>query len=287
MFYTKSTGVHFDEKNDPLSAHLFAINDNKWKNLRVKLSPTFTSGKLKSMFHTINQCGIPLINVMNRAAQNQEIIDIREITACYATNIIASVAFGLETNCIDDPDAPFRRYGRKFFDVNIKNGIRWFGMFICPQLLKLLKMRLIDKDVEDFMTNVVEQTLELREKDEIVRKDFFQLLVQLRNSGTVQLDNQWKTVISNDNCKQMTVKELAAHAYLFYLAGFETTSSTISYCMYEIAKNPDIQRKVQDEIDTVLERHGGQMTYDSLNEMKYLECCIDGEYQFTTITNLE
>lgn len=52
-------------------------------------------------------------------------------------------------------------------------------MFICPKLLEILKMRLIDKDVEDFMINVVEQTLELREKNKVVRKDFFQLLVQL------------------------------------------------------------------------------------------------------------
>lgn len=214
---------------------------------------------------------------MNRAAHNQEVIEAREITARYATNVIASVAFGLETNCIDDLDAPFRKYGRKFFDVNIKNGIRWFGMFVCPQLLKILKMRLIDKDVEDFMINVVEQTLELREKNKMVRKDFFQLLVQLRNSGTVQLDDQWETVITNDNCKQFSVKELAAHAFVFFIAGFETTSATMSFCMYELAKNTEIQRKVQNEIDTVLERHGGQMTYDSLNEMKYLDCCIDGK----------
>lgn len=236
------------------------------------------------MFTTLTDCGIPLINVMNKAAHNQEIIDVREITARYATNVIASVAFGLETNCIDDPDTPFRRYGRKFFDVNIKNGIRFFGMFICPQLLRISKMRLIDKDVEDFMINVVEQTLELREKNKIVRKDFFQLLVQLRNNGTVQLDDQWETVITNDNRKQISVKELAAHAFVFYIAGFETSSTTMSYCMYEMAKNPEIQRKVQDEIDTVLERHGGQMTYDSLNEMKYLECCIDGKYNLRFIT---
>lgn len=67
------------------------------------------------MFTTLTNCGIPLINMMDRVAQNQEIIDVREVTARYSTNVIASVAFGLETNCIDDPDTPFRRYGRKFF----------------------------------------------------------------------------------------------------------------------------------------------------------------------------
>lgn len=47
--------------------------------------------------------------------------------------------------------------------------------------------------------------------------------------------------------------------------------------MYELAKNQDIQKRVQEEIDRVLEAHQGKITYDSINEMKYLEACIDGK----------
>lgn len=229
------------------------------------------------MFSTLVDCGSPLVKVMEKAAQSNDMIEIRDITARYSTNVIASVAFGLNTNTIEDPDTPFRKYGKKFFEVNLKNGFRFFGMFIFPKLLKLLRMRLIDQDIEDFMTHIVEQTLELREKNNIVRKDFFQLLVQLRNSGAVQLDDQWETVITNDDSKKLTIKELTAQAFVFYIAGFETSATTMSYCLYEIAKNQGIQRKVQEEIDTVLKRYDGKITYDSINEMKYLECCIDGK----------
>lgn len=46
--------------------------------------------------------------------------------------------------------------------------------------------------------------------------------------------------------------------------------------MFELAKHPDIQRKVQDEIDQVLsETDDGEFTYDNLSKLKYLECCID------------
>lgn len=59
--------------------------------------------------------------------------------------------------------------------------------------------------------------------------------------------------------------------------GFETSSTTITFCMYELAKNREIQQRVHQEIDDVLKRHGGKITYESISEMKYLEACIDGE----------
>lgn len=45
------------------------------------------------------------------------------------------------------------------------------------------------------------------------------------------------------------------------------------FCFAELAKNPDIQQKVQKEIDEVL--NSRELTYETLNDLKYLECCID------------
>lgn len=48
------------------------------------------------------------------------------------------------------------------------------------------------------------------------------------------------------------------------------------YCLFELAKNQDVQQKAQDEIDQAfkkLDKDG--LTYDTMTELKYLESCID------------
>lgn len=74
----------------------------------------------------------------------------------------------------------------------------------------------------------------------------------------------------------MTLNEIAAQAWIFYLAGFETSSSTMSFCLYELAQNPSIQQKVHAEIDKVLQLHNNEINYESIADLKYLDNCIDG-----------
>lgn len=59
-------------------------------------------------------------------------------------------------------------------------------------------------------------------------------------------------------------------------AGFETSSTTLSYCLYELAKNPAIQQRVHREIDKILNEHNDELTYEAVCDMIYLEKCIDG-----------
>ncbi|RZC37896.1 p450 domain containing protein, partial [Asbolus verrucosus] len=89
-------GGYIDEVNDPLSGHLFNLEDAKWRNLRIKLTPTFTSGKMKMMFQTLADCTVGLKSVMDDAAESNTPVDIKDVLARFTTDIIGSAAFGLE-----------------------------------------------------------------------------------------------------------------------------------------------------------------------------------------------
>lgn len=267
---------YIDSKVDSMAENLFLQRGEKWKYFRSKLTPTFSSGKIKAMFETIIKCGNSLEEYFQKFAESGETLEVREVFARFTTNVIASIGFGIEIDCIEDPDCEFRKYGKKIFEPSLKRALRAVA-FLNPILAKIFRVRFTDKDVADFMIDTVRHNLEYREKNNIVRKDFFQLLIQLRNTGAVQEDgDDWSVNVSN-NHKSLTLEEMAAQSFLFFGGGFESSSTTMAFCMYELARNQEIQQKACEEIDMIFEKYDGVLSYDSIMEMKYIKYCIEGE----------
>ncbi|GAB0099412.1 hypothetical protein DMENIID0001_152680 [Sergentomyia squamirostris] len=268
-------GVYCHETMDPLSAHLFSLNGEKWRNLRANVTPAFSSGKLKGMFFTILNCGKSIEGFLTKRL-NEE-IDVRDLTASYTINVIASVAFGLDMDTILDPSCEFRDLGRRFFEPTVKTAIRQASTLLVPHVGRMFRVKSVDNNYEEFIYRILKETMTFREKNNVQRKDFLQLLLQLKNTGKVDSEDNWniQSTGSDNNSKTLTFHELAAQIHLFFQAGYETTSATISFCLYQLAKQPSIQAKVQEEIDEVIKKHNGEITYEAVMEMKYMESCID------------
>ena len=169
----------------------------------------------------------------------------------------------------------------QIFEPSFKQGLRGIASFLFPKILIALNIKSTDQEIENFIIGVVKQNMNYREENNVARKDFFQLLVQLRNTGDIQADGLWETKITeNESNKKLSLNEVAAQTFVFFAAGFETSSTTMSFALLEFALNPDVQEKAQQDVDEILKKHGGKITYDSILEMNYLECCIDGMDRF-------
>jgi len=69
---------------------------------------------------------------------------------------------------------------------------------------------------------------------------------------------------------------LVAQSMLFFAAGFETTASTITSTLVELACHPEIQETLHNEIEENLATYNGELTYEGLFEMKYLDKVVSG-----------
>nr|AZP56675.1 CYP6K1b [Locusta migratoria migratoria] len=262
-------GVFLDDE-EPLNRQLFFLPSPEWRPRRVKLTPAFTSGKLKGMFQTIQECGRQLSEAAQTCAGRGEPVEVRELVARYSTDVIVSVGFGVESDCQRNPDAVFRNWGRRVFTSDLKASFGFRLNFISPQLADFFRrVSQLPVTYTNFFRKMIADNVEYREKNNVTKRDFIDLLMQLKNKGFVEGD---KLENEQDVGKTyFTLEDLAADSFGFFAAGFETSSTTISSSLYELALHEDIQNKLHQEIDEVLNRHGGNITYDAIAEMTYLE----------------
>jgi len=73
------------------------------------------------------------------------------------------------------------------------------------------------------------------------------------------------------------MNSLAAQTFVFFLGGFETSSTTMTFCLYELSLHQDIQDRLREEIDVVLQKYDGKITYDGVQEMEYLDKVVSGK----------
>jgi cytochrome P450 len=70
----------FSEEADPLQAkNLFMLQGQKWKDMRMKLVPTFTSGKMKAMFPLMKECVDNFDEHLQKIAASKEIFEAKVI----------------------------------------------------------------------------------------------------------------------------------------------------------------------------------------------------------------
>jgi len=70
---------------------------------------------------------------------------------------------------------------------------------------------------------------------------------------------------------------LAAQVFVFFFGGFETSSTTLSFCLYELSLHQDIQDRLRQEIDVMLKKYDGKLTYEGIQEMEYLDKVVSGK----------
>ncbi|XP_070492748.1 cytochrome P450 6a22-like [Chironomus tepperi] len=262
-------GAYYNEKDNPISAHIFNLDNPKWKTLRTKLTPTFTSGKIKMMFYTVYDVAERFVNKLKSevdVAVDGE-IEIKEFAGRFTTDVIGSVGFGLEINSLDNPTTEFRVHGINAFEKpNHSTLINIFSVAF-KDLARKLHVIQVRKDIEEFFQGIVSQTVKHREDNGIVRNDFMQLMIQLKNHG--KLDGETLTV------GKLTMDEITAQCFIFFAAGYETSSTAMSYLLYEFANNQQVQEKARQSVRQVLAKYDNKLTYEGIKEMDYLLMCVN------------
>lgn len=254
----------YDEKHDPITANIFNLEYSKWKPLRLKFSPMFTSSKLKLAFPTIAATADELVECLTDAIQVDGEIEVGAWMGRYTTDVIGSSVLGFDCCSLRDSDMRLYRIGRKVFDQPKMTPYKTALVRAFASVVSIFGFRGHHKDVVDSFFDIVNKTVAHRIENNIHRNDFMQLLMEMKNE-------------LNDG-KSLTIQEITAQAFTLFLAGFESSATTLKNCLYELSMEPQkhIQLRARNEVQSILTEHGGCLTYEALNEMTFIDQIVRG-----------
>ncbi|KAJ8928362.1 hypothetical protein NQ314_019093 [Rhamnusium bicolor] len=201
-------------------------------------------------------------------SRKDEIIELemKNVFTRFTNDIIANCAFGIKCDSLKDETNQFFTMGSSLSAPRGLNVLRGILAALFPKVFK--------------------DTMLLREKENIVRPDMIHLLMEAKkgrlrhdNEKTTENETGFATVEESSLGKTVRKMELtddmiAAQALVFFFAGFETSSTLLSFLSYELALNPDIQSKVQSEIDEAVNKGNGKVSYEDILKIKYLDQVI-------------
>ncbi|XP_053962930.1 probable cytochrome P450 6u1 [Anastrepha ludens] len=256
--YFKERGVFGNAPHDPLSANLLQQDGADWERLNSVVCPTFVEENIIQMLPTLEK----VASAMHRSVKQSEphnVIPINKLVDCYNIDVISTLAFGVSGETFLNSDTEFRRMARSYLkDFNI---FRLYFLMYFPNVARLLRYKNYEQAATDYFLKLVRQKLFELEWSRIDnRSSFFQMFAELKRDRNPK--------------KRLSDEEIAAQAFSFILMGLETCNSAMTFCLYELALQPELQRRVREEICGVLKGNENGMDKMKLEEMNLLKQCL-------------
>ncbi|XP_032526844.2 cytochrome P450 6B5-like [Danaus plexippus] len=260
---------------ETVTNNMFFHGGDKWKVVRQNLTPLFTSMKMKKMFHLIKNIGDSFEKVLKVEVESASDTEIKTKLVKYTLECILSCGFGISAELLQSEgnDSVFINVGNSLFDNSKTRHFKNIIRSIWPKFFYALGLNLFDPKVAPVFNNLLSDVFQSRLNKTSNRNDFVDLILSWKNEKHIygdSLDPRSDKKISFD----VTDVLLISQCILFYAAGFETTSATLSFLMYELSKHRDVQDRLIEEVDNYYKKHNGVIEYECIGEMPYLDACI-------------
>ncbi|KAJ2939829.1 hypothetical protein O0L34_g18023 [Tuta absoluta] len=275
---------------DPLfGRNLFSMKGQEWKDMRSTLSPAFTSSKIRLMVPFMVNVGDQMIlnlkKEMKESGTSHLDLETKDLMTRYACDVIASCAFGLKVDSHSNRKNDFYTQGLNASTFKFKQLMLFFISTSFPWLMNLLKLKLFGVEAQHFFRNLVMSTMQERDKYNITRPDMIHILMEakkgkLLHDEKTEDDNAGFATVEESAVGKKTVTrawtedDLIAQAVLFFIAGFETVASSMTFLLYELAVNPDVQEKLVQEIRETEEKYGEKFDFNAVQKMAYMDMAV-------------
>jgi len=267
---------HTSKNNRYFPMMLTELRGSQWKHVRSSLTPAFTSGKLKAMVPLIHKvadnCDVFLDKNIGKS------LEAKDVLRNFAMDVIISTGFGYESDSLNEEKENIIKTYADLFIGKKMNAKLLFGFLLslcAPKLFRLLDIPLFNKEAEDFFAALIKKTIKERQESGLKRNDLIDVCLELLKK-------------ENSENTEETELILIANSLVMFLAGFDTVSSSASIMLYFLAKNPECQEKLYQEVKDAIELNGNDnFDYNTIMNMQYMEKFFQECLRVYPLTHIE
>ncbi|XP_022343234.1 cytochrome P450 3A24-like [Crassostrea virginica] len=269
--------VQVDPDSDE-NVHMFFARGERWRRLRSIVNPAFSSTKMRTMTPLINHRIDQLLDIVEDHNVKGTSFDSYELFQRLTLDTIADCGFGMDTNALINKNDECIKHCRGVIRDTTKRPILFMLGFMFPALHRFWifiynVMRFISFNPVFWLEDSMRKIVRKQKQQKPSKSNLLELMVTSEfNPESDEIDvgdvDQRDNVVKR---RLLTTEELVAQCLLFLLAGYETTSTTLAYIMYEMSVNPEAQKKLQEEIDEHFPENADNPSYDQIQKMEYLD----------------
>uniref|UniRef100_A0A7E4VSY1 Cytochrome P450 n=1 Tax=Panagrellus redivivus TaxID=6233 RepID=A0A7E4VSY1_PANRE len=282
---------NFFPKESFFSSWLTILKGDDWKRVRQRLTPAFTTAKMRKLLVPMEYCAKELNAELEKYAEEKAEIDVKDLFGKLTMNVIGRSAFALDLKAFNQKEEhPFLTHGKRIFEITMIDPLFMFVVFF-PNVEKLIRRvlgwkTLVLRDLHDFFLITVSSIIDQRIKNPEAAEsnvDALQLMINAIESDEVMEASKTSNVdaefvsenVQNAKLlkKTVTKQEIVAQSTLFLLAGYETTATTLQFALYCLTHFPKIQDKARSEVKEVF-GDKNSLNFDDISKLVYVKQVI-------------
>ncbi|XP_061399994.1 probable cytochrome P450 6t3 [Musca vetustissima] len=241
-----------------------------WRGCRKKMSEMFTTGKIKLrmyplMLDVVKELECFLSKKLQSEKGKGAIIEVKEMFSLFTTDLTSILHYGVDVKGLKQGHSILRQQTLDLFNINLIRLFDFFMIFFLPHLTLWVRAKVFSKSYMEFMRNFTSKICKERSHHSTSLKsqgDLFDVLLK------------FQAEYQEDPLHYSQHKDfIASQVAIFLLAGFETSSSVLGFILYELAKQPDIQQKLRQELKEGFGEKT-ELSYEELQALPYLQMVL-------------